>query len=443
MVRQQFSAHVLAPVLCILFLHACKPPSEKVTQPFGAEDLRAANRELLEVAMVDAFNPPIASRVYVYPHIAHYLTLRVFHPDSLVDLVPLLNGLDSLPNIDHSDAHDELSALLAFCHTARIVVFSEHRMEELAEHFRSKAREAGMPTSTLDASERVAKNMTTALKAWLLRDNYVETRTMERHTAKGGPGSWSETPPDYTPALEPNWDKIRPLLVKDASFYVVHPMLPYSTQPGTPFHSMVREMYDASLALNDSTRHIALYWDDNPNISTHRGHLVTQEHRISPPGHWLNIVSQVTRQQGSNTFRTTEAYTLSAIAMFDGLISCWHEKFRTDVVRPITYINELIDPDWTSLIQTPPFPEYPSGHSVVSAAAATVLDHLYGNDLAFTDSTEAIFGLGVRDFRSFQEAAWEVSLSRFYGGIHYMPSIQEGNTQGKAIGARLINSLEP
>lgn len=421
----------------------CTAPSAQEHDPFSAEDLRAADRELLDVAMVDGYNPPVASRVYVYPHIAHYLTLRAFFPDSLPDLLPVLNGLDSLPTMDTSVGHAELSALLAFCHTARVVVFSEHRMDALAERFRTQALNTGVTQDAVDASDRAARTMAATMKAWLLEDQYVGTRTMDRHTSKGGPGTWSETPPDYTAALEPNWERMRPLFMKHASFHTVPPMVAYSTEEGSPFRAMVMDLYNTTLALPDSARQIALYWDDNPNISSHRGHLVTQEHRISPPGHWLNIVSQVSRQQGSNTFRTSEAYTLVAMAMFDGLISCWHEKFRTDVVRPITYINALIDPEWTSLIQTPPFPEYPSGHSVVSAAAATVLDQLYGTDLAFTDSTEVLFGMDARAMTSFQAAAWEVSLSRYYGGIHYMVSIQEGNAQGKAIGTLLMNLIEP
>jgi membrane-associated phospholipid phosphatase len=128
--------------------------------------------------------------------------------------------------------------------------------------------------------------------------------------------------------------------------------------------------------------------------------------------------------------------------MFDAIISCWYEKYTTDLVRPITYIQTHIDPEWTPLIQTPPFPEYTSGHSAISAAAATVLSGIYGENYAFSDSTEVLFGQSVRRFNSFQDAAWEVSLSRFYAGIHYMESVSEGNKQGKFIGHIVLEALQ-
>jgi hypothetical protein len=269
---------------------------------------------------------------------------------------------------------------------------------------------------------------------------------MDRYTSSEEIGKWRETPPDFMAALEPNWSLMRPLLLTRADACQVPDMVAYSHEPGSVFRGMAQEVYDASVALDTDQRRMALYWDDNPNISVHRGHLNVMEHRISPPGHWLDIISQVTRRDGADLYTTTRCYTYAAIAMYDGLIACWREKFRTNVVRPITYIQEHIDPGWTALIQTPPFPEYPSGHSVVSAAAATVMDQVLGPDVPFTDSTEVLFGLGARRFASYQQAAWEVSMSRYYGGIHYLPSVNEGNRLGRTIAqealARLA-ALEP
>ncbi|HDZ15523.1 MAG TPA: phosphatase PAP2 family protein, partial [Pricia sp.] len=118
----------------------------------------------------------------------------------------------------------------------------------------------------------------------------------------------------------------------------------------------------------------------------------------------------------------------------DAYISCWDEKYRSVVIRPETYINQHIDPDWLPVLQTPPFPEYTSGHSVISSAAAMLLTELFGNKFTFDDSTETEFGLPVRHFDSFREAAEEAAISRFYGGIHYMPAIVNGQDEGFAIG---------
>lgn len=422
-------------------IQSCGSDPSHVRSPFGAEDIRKANRKLLEVAMVDGFSPPVAARVYAYPHIAHYETLRLFAPDSLEAIGPALNVPPPALNIKLNDADPRLAALLAFCKVGRMVVFSEHEMDALAAGYTEKASDNGLSRTMIEASERVAESIAKTLKPWIDEDGYIHTRTLDRYTSNPSPGHWVETSPDYGTALEPHWQKMRPMVIPNAAFDTVPPMPPYSTDPTSAFYEMVHEVYRGSKELSDSTRMIALYWDDNPNITTHRGHLVTQQHRISPPGHWLNIISQFTRDNGTDLYTTTRAFTWSAIAMYDGVIACWNEKFRTDLVRPITYIQELIEPGWGTVIQTPPFPEYPSGHSVTSAAAGSVLTALFGEGRAFTDSTEVLFGMPARSFPSFHDAAWEVSMSRFYGGIHYMKSIEEGNRQGRRIGDHVVGTI--
>lgn len=134
-------------------------------------------------------------------------------------------------------------------------------------------------------------------------------------------------------------------------------------------------------------------------------------------------------------------YASIAITLADCFISCWDEKYRSKVIRPETYINQHIDPDWVPLLQTPPFPEYTSGHSVVSAAASVILTKFFGNNFSYTDSTEFEFGLPARNFTSFQNAAEEAAISRFYGGIHYMPAINNGLLEGKKIGMFVMGKL--
>ncbi len=429
----------IAALFCLL---SCTAPHRVVPHTFGIADINTANRKLLEVAMEDGFSPPIASRVYVYPHIAHYLALQKFYPDSLPDLAGKLNGLSSFTNISAENANPELTALLAFCKTAKKVVFSEFYMDEQADQFKSKAKSAGITNSEIEASDKCAAAIAKQLIDWINKDNYVQTRTMDRFTSSKKPGEWRETPPDYINGLEPHWMKMRPLLIDSAGIYTVTPPPQYTTTKNSAFYNMVSQVYKESKILDTSKKEIALYWDDNPNTSEHRGHLMTIIHKISPPGHWLNIIAQISNREKSSLFKTTKAYTYSAIAMYDGVISCWHEKYKTNLVRPVSYIQEFIDINWKPLIQTPPFPEYTSGHSVISASAATVLTSIYGDNYVFTDSTETIFEQPIRKFDSFNQAAWEVSLSRFYAGIHYMNGVTEGNKQGNYIGQIVINKFK-
>lgn len=432
----------IAVVLIGLFFYGCNNSTAIQPKPFGVEDLHQLNWRLLEIAMEDGFPPPIASRVYAYPHIAFYVTMQKFFPDSLQPIAGRLNGLSTIDRIDIKNAHAELTSLLAFCKTARKVVFSEQHVDDLMENILLKAQAGGLNKAVIEASVKCSDEITGHMIEWLSKDHYIETRTMDRWTSTKKPGEWIETPPDYVAGLEPNWSKIRPMVIDTSSIYNSTPPPPYDPAKDSEFYKMVNTVYLQSKELDEEKKTIALFWDDNPNTSEHRGHLVSVIHKISPPGHWLNIISQISRKDKASLFKATKTYTYTSIAMFDAIISCWYEKYKTNLVRPITYIQENIDNSWTPLIQTPPFPEYTSGHSAISAAAATVLTHTFGDNYAFTDSTEVLFNQPVRQFTGFYDAAWEVSLSRFYAGIHYMNGITEGNKQGKFIGQLVLDSLK-
>jgi hypothetical protein len=163
--------------------------------------------------------------------------------------------------------------------------------------------------------------------------------------------------------------------------------------------------------------------------------------KITPGGHWMSIAGIAARTAGVDAMRASEAYILTAVALADGFISCWDEKYRSCLTRPVTVINQEIDPTWSPILQTPAFPEYTSGHSVVSGAASTVLTALFGEPFAYVDSTEVEFGLTVRWYDSFRQAADEAAMSRLYGGIHYRPAIENGVAQGRAVGQRVVEQL--
>ena len=148
----------------------------------------------------------------------------------------------------------------------------------------------------------------------------------------------------------------------------------------------------------------------------------------------MNITRVVCNQKKLDMLQSSEAYVMVSLSLIDGFISCWDEKYRSRVIRPETYINKYIDDDWVPVLQTPPFPEYTSGHSVISSSASVVLTQLFGDQFAFTDSTETEFGLPPRSFKSFYDAAAEAAVSRLYGGIHYKPAIEIGLQQGRAVG---------
>lgn len=175
------------------------------------------------------------------------------------------------------------------------------------------------------------------------------------------------------------------------------------------------------------------FWDCNPYKMNVKGHVMYAEKKITPGGHWMGITGIASKAKNLNWRQTAEAMAVASIYLFDAFISCWDEKYRSVLIRPETYINRYMDEEWTPLLQTPPFPEYTSGHSVISTAASQALTGLLGEPFYFLDSTEVKYGLGTREFNSFREAAEEAAISRFYGGIHYLPAITNGVDQGRAV----------
>ncbi|HMC85230.1 MAG TPA: vanadium-dependent haloperoxidase, partial [Chitinophagaceae bacterium] len=254
-------------------------------------------------------------------------------------------------------------------------------------------------------------------------------------------GKWIPTPPGYMAAVEPYWNKIRCLTLDSASQFKPGPPTTFSKEKNSPFYKQAVEVYDAGIKMTAEQRNIANFWDCNPFFLNIEGHVSFAGKKISPSGHWISIVGIVCRKAGKNIMESAEAYTIASIALFDGFISCWDEKYRSNLIRPETYINTNIDESWRPLLQTPPFPEYTSGHSVVSTAAAVALNAVFGDNFSFDDSSEKEFGLPIRHFTSFNAAADEAAISRLYGGIHYRPAIENGQVEGRKVGEWVLQKI--
>ena len=224
------------------------------------------------------------------------------------------------------------------------------------------------------------------------------------------------------------------MILDSANQFVPESPTAFNMNKDSQFYKELMEVYDVGKNLTDEQEEIAQFWDCNPYVSHLNGHAMFATKKITPGGHWIGITKIVTSQEKRAMPETVEAYTRVSIALFDAFISCWDEKWRSILIRPETLINQHIDEDWVPLLQTPPFPEYTSGHSVISTAAAATLTQLFGEQLNYTDSTEVEFGLKPRDYTSFFNASEEAAISRLYGGIHYMPAIANGVKQGRQVG---------
>ena len=272
-------------------------------------------------------------------------------------------------------------------------------------------------------------------------DSYNKLSTYPRYTPSKKEGHWYPTPPEYMAAVEPQWKTVRPFVLDSASQFAPLPPVPFSKEKSSAFYKQMAEVYEIVKNITPEQKQIANFWDCNPFAVTYSGHMAIGLKKISPGGHWMGITGIVCKKAGVRLDSAILIHATVALALHDAFISCWQEKYSSDRIRPEAAINKLLDPTWRPILQTPPFPEYTSGHSVASASSATVLTHFLGNHFSFIDTSEKYFGLPERPFNSFHQAAQEAAVSRLYGGIHFRDACDEGATQGKKVGQFILNSL--
>lgn len=389
---------------------------------------------LTEVIIRDIYTPPVASRIYAYTYLAYYEGVK-FEKAGTTSITEGLKGFDKIPTPLENKTYDfTLAGITAFYEVARSLVFSKDSLtsgEDMVVHqFRSS-----LPADQFENSVQFGKQVAAVILKRSKSDNYDQSRGMPRFSVYKTDGKWRQTSPDYADAVEPYWSTIHPLLMDSAAQFKPAPPPAYSMDKQSQYYKEMLEVYEVSKKMTASQDTIATYWDDNAFVTKHEGHLMYANKKTTPVGHWMGITSILCTQQKVDPITSARIYAITASAIFDGFISCWEEKFRSSTVRPITVIQEQLEEDWESFLQTPPFPEYTSGHSVISSAAATVLTRYLGENIAFTDTTEMEY-LGLkRSFPSIEAAAEEVGISRLYGGIHFRTAITQGSRQGKEIGA--------
>ena len=375
--------------------------------------------------------PPVASRALALMGIGAYEAL-VPEGRGLVSLAGQLAGLTTLPDRAPAQGYDTAVVLNGVLEVLVSALFRNtgptglHAMSVMTAKMAEQAA-SGVAADVVAASRSAGAGLGQAILDWAATDGgaVIENQgfPMEwKH--KGRPGEWLPTSKislQQAPLL-PNWGGNRPFAMPVSLPCGIAEPTPYSEDPGSQFYKEAMEVYDTSKTLTEEQTHIARFWSDDAMLTW------------TPPGHWVAILMQVAEERGLDLTATVEALARMGIGQADAFIACWAAKYRFDTIRPVTYIQKVIDKAWAPLLTTPPFPEYPSGHSVQSAAGAMVLTALFGEDYAFDDHSPTPDGVPERSFASFWAAADEAGISRLYGGIHFMPAITEGQKLGACVG---------
>ncbi len=397
---------------------------------------------LTEVMVTDVASPPVAARVYAYASLASYLAVvsakqEFRFPDFLAHTKL---SFDDLPHFEGTSP--EFSAIYAMLLVGEKLMPSGYLLQQKQADFLKYGLNNKLITKK-DLPQHIdfANLISTAVISSARTDGYLNLPALSRYTPKEGEGFWYPTPPAYMSAIEPEWKTIRTFFMEKPEDFEPAPMAEFDMSAGSPFEIQVREVFQVGNSLSDEQKLIANFWDCNPFKVEFSGHMALGVKKISPGGHWMGITGIAAQKAGLSFSETAYIHALVGMGLHDAFVSCWKAKYETNRIRPETVINQKIDQRWKPLLQTPPFPEYTSGHSVISSTSAVILTSYFGDNFEFLDTSEIYFGLPERKFSSFDSAAREAAISRLYGGIHFRDAIENGLLQGEKIGRMIWEKL--
>ena len=418
-------------------------PSAESTVSFAGKNAKKSSpvatdwmNAIRAIVQSEGKNPPQASRIYAYTSLAMYEAIvpGMGGYKSMGGQIPGMNSLSKkikTGRVDYPIAVNEAMHQVALQIFGTLKPQNTTLIEKLYTKYKNelagKDKEEVIEETNTFVNEVVAMILQRAT-----HDNFANTRSLVYQVPSNinNPSFWTPTSAVLNP-LEPFWGTLQCFAMADGAACTINSTIPFSTIPGSAFYNQANEVITTTSSLTQNQKDIATWWADGGGTPT-------------PPGHWLAIAGIMAHQKDLSLGATAQMYAMLSVAMADAFISCWNEKFRMNLLRPVSYIRSYVPghQNWSSFIGTPPFPEYPSGHSVASGAAADILSKIFGKNVSFTDVSNVAFGYNARSFTSFSQAAQEAAMSRLYGGIHYREAIEKGLAQGQQVSKTLFLKLK-
>lgn len=394
--------------------------------------------------VTDVASPPVAARIYAYSTLAGYLAIRQSGMEfTKADFLPgtPIQASEFQPNIV-GISNFEFPAIYAMLLVGEKVMPSGYLLKKAQDDWISW----GLKNKLIDKKNQLqhitfAQEVADFVLSYAKKDGYIQLTALPRYTPKEEEGSWFPTPPAYMAPVEPEWRTMKTFFIRNLSDFDPKPMAPFNLEKGSSFQVQLEEVYTVTQNLSEEQKLIANFWDCNPFKVEFSGHMAIGVKKISPGGHWIGITGIAAQKANLNFGETAYIHALVGMTLHDAFVSCWKAKYDTNRIRPETAINQKVDQSWRPLLQTPPFPEYTSGHSVISTASAVILTDYFGDNFSFLDTSELYFGLPERAFNSFLQASQEAAISRLYGGIHYRDAIENGVEQGDKIAKYILNQV--
>lgn len=378
-------------------------------------------------------NPPQAGRVYSYACITIYQCVLPGMPLNR-SLSGQLKNMPQMPIAYPTLEYDWSSVLAGAMPVMLRGLFRElytpsNNMINNMYNRQKTERLALKSPEVVERSLLYGENVANTILNWADDDGFYDIlgRPYTPPPRSLNPANWEPINPGDT-CVEPYWGTLRTFALPAADYNQLPPSYLFDTAAGSRFYNDQYEIYQLRTSLTQEQKDIALFWRDKQ--------LTPQ-----PPGHWVSILNQIIKRDNISLDRAAECFAYLGIALGDAFIAAWYTKFYYNYLRPQSYIRDYIQPGWTPFLPTPPFPDYPSGHSTSSGACSYVLTHLLGQ-VSFTDTTHLRIGMAPRSFNSFYEAAVECSNSRVYGNIHYRNACENGVIMGQNIGETIVERVK-
>lgn len=387
---------------------------------------------LYERIMAEKINPPAAARLYAYAGITLYEAVLPGIPGNL-SLSGQATDMPEMPAIEADVVYDWSASVTGAMSVLVPAILPENadttQAVDLLRQQQVNARNRDIDAEVVERSLAYGESVGNAILAWSQTDYAKEAHAEAADfVLETDETSAYVLTTEGTKPVEPYWGKVRPFGIVASNVCDQALDLEFSTDPSSSFYAQALEVKTTGENLTPAQEDIINFWVDTPGITG------------TPAGHWMQIMGQLVPQLGLNMDRAGEGFAMVGIAVGDAFISGWNTKYIVMLLRPETYIHQYIDPNWQPYVQTPPFPEFVSGHSIVSQTAASVLTSVFGT-VAFQDDSERFRNLPRRSFTSFQAAASEAGISRLYGGIHYRTGIEKGLDQGRCVAANILERI--
>lgn len=459
--RKQILSIAFTTFIVAIFISSCQKQIDKPYQP-KPEESTAANQnaehghlkqtkeyssevvvkwmamQLRVIQSTPGLAPATNSRLFAYSGITLYESVVPGMP-AYQTLYGQLTNLPAAPPTENGNAYHwaaSANAALAYISKQSFPSTSpanKASMDSL-ENALNDVYKTDVNASTFNRSVDFGKAVAQLVFQWSTTDG--SATVWPAYTPPVGPGLWAPTFPNFPAASTPYWGRNR--LFVTGSLNNSDPALPpsYSTSNGSPYYNMMKEVYDISQTLTASQESQAFYYRDPTGLAS--------------GGHYLSILYQLLQNEQPSLDFSALAFAKSGIAMADALIGCFQWKYKdvnggpvTNTERPITYIRGVMGhSDWIAKFNTPPHPDFPSGHSTTAGAAEVIFTDLFGENYAFTNHTYDFLNMPPQSYSSFSDMAAQIGMSRVYAGIHTRHVCEAGRAQGQKIAQNILDKVK-